>query len=436
MPADDAIAGTSALAVLLALAALSPAPAGAWPRMPPLPPPQRWVSLPVRAREGTYRPVSFDGHVHTSRSHDADHPLRDVLALAENVGLDAIVITDHGSSHASGDLARIGYAGPLAVLVGEEVGGSYGHAVIWNVTNRRGVGPSAGSIDSLGRLVHERGGVVVLAHPGWWIAGNAYDPRRWMQYDALRRGGIGAQIDAIEIWNQVYFRPTRHLVDEWVGLLERGLYVPIVGGSDFHRFPSHDLGLPRNVALCPAETPSEPPNAVASCILEAVRAGRLYVTDGPSIALTVSGRTLGSTVAAVPGAPVVVRIRALAPEGGTLELHVGREMRERIALPPGAPVEHVTTVTVPSHDSFVRVEIARARPVAFRTPFSLLTNPVLLDVPPWAEGWRGPEQERVPAPRGFSRREVERAQRRARAHAERRRERRVLPGGTRVLGPG
>lgn len=407
------------LTVATCAASLAPTPAAAWPSGTVLPAAEEWDLLPVRDRERAYVPIAFDGHVHTSHSHDADHPTHEVLELAERLDLDAIVLTDHGSSHATLDLLRRPHPGDLAILVGEEVGGAWGHAVIWNVPERRGVA-AASSTASLGGLVHARGGVLVLAHPGWWIDGNQFDPRRWMQYDALRRGGIGASIDAIEIWNQVYWRPTHRLLEEWDALLERGLFVPIVGASDFHRVGAHDLGTPRTVALCP-----EAERDRARCLLEAVRAGRAYLTDGPTVSMRVAGRTLGGTAPIVPGTPIVVEIRARAPLGGTLELHLGRAVAERIPLPAGALVDHRTMLRAPHADSFVRVEIVRERTIEDRIGSSLLTNPIMLDVAPWSDGWRGPDVGRVRAPFGFSREDVARAARRQAAREEQRRARRA-----------
>lgn len=391
------------------LAALTRAPtARAWPAGTRLPDEEAWSLAEVVARSGRYRALSFDGHVHTSYSHDARHPVRDVMALAERVGLDAIVITDHGSTTASPFLER--YEGSVVPLVGQEVGGSFGHAVIWNVPDRRGV-PEAvhEGMAALGALVHGRGGLVVLAHPGWWIGRNAFDPRRWMQYDALRRGGIADEVDALELWNQQYYGPTRALVDEWVALLERGLYVPVVGNSDFHVLHQDRLGEPRNVFLCRTSGANELEATLLECFLDAVRRGRLYVTDGPTLRFTVAGRLPGEIVSVLPGTWAAAHVAVTAPLGGTLEVFVGRERVESIALEAGALVERDLALRVPAADSFVRVEVVRPAPDPLRAPFSLLSNPVRLDVlPRRTDGWRGPDEGRVPGPVGFRRIDVER----------------------------
>lgn len=391
----------------------------AWPSRTRLPDEEHWSLPGVHARSGDYRAFSFDGHVHTSYSHDAHHPVRDVMSLAERVDLDAIVITDHGSTTATPFLDD--YDGSVVPVVGQEVGGSFGHAVIWNVRDRRGV-PEAvhAGMESLGTLVHARGGVVVLAHPGWWIGRNAFDPRRWMQYDALRRGGISEEIDALELWNQQFFRPTRELVDEWVSLLGRGLYLPVVGDSDFHILHQDRLGEPRNVFFCRAVA-GEVEGSLVDCLLDAVRTGRLYVTDGPTLAWTVADRLPGEIVPVLPGTLVAVHVAVTAPEGGALELFVGTDRVETLALEPGVLTERSFAVRVPDADSFVRLEVVRPAPDPLLAPFSLFSNPVRLDVLPLrTDGWRGPEEGRVPGPSGFRRVDLERRRAREEARAARR----------------
>ncbi len=400
--------------------------ARAWPARERHPPtmrgyrlgPVEWEFLPVDVGDRHLRVMAFDGHVHSAISRDALHPIDQLMWLAERKDLDLLVLTDHGASSARGYLERE-YRGPVRTLIGEEVGGSFGHAVVWDITEHRGISAAvADSMDALGTLIHTQNGTVVLAHPGWWIGRNTWDPRRWMQYDALRRGGIGQQIDALELWNQVYWERSRELVDEWVGLLERGLYVPIVGNSDFHRAYSHRLGDPRNAMLCASDVSGTITQSPSECLRETVRTGRLYVTDGPSVDLRLAGRVPGEIVDAIARTRLAGEVRAQAGEGGTLLVFAGREVVARVPLTPGVVVTHRFTVPVPQADSFVRVEIERLSVPEDRPPFSLLTNPIRIDVlPRRTDGWRGPDEGPIAGPAGFSRDEVGR---RDRARAQRR----------------
>lgn len=414
----------SALALVAVLARTDAA--HAWPTTERHPPsmrgyrlaPESWDFLPVDVGDRHFRVMAFDGHVHSAYSRDAVHPIGELMWLAERKDLDLLVLTDHGAS-AARHFLEDQYRGPVRSLLGEEVGGSFGHAVIWDIRSHHGISEAAsGSMDALGALVHGQGGTVVLAHPGWWIGRNTWDPRRWMQYDALRRGGIGQQIDALELWNQVYWERSRELVDEWVGLLERGLYVPIVGNSDFHRAYSHRLGEPRNAMLCESDAAGTVTVSPRDCLRAAIPAGRLYVTDGPSLDLQLAGRVPGEIVEAIAGARLAGEVRARAGEGGTLEIFVGRTVVERVTLAPGVETRHAFTVPVPREDGFLRVEIQRPSVPDDRPPFSLLSNPIRIDVlPRRTDGWRGPDEGPIPGPPGFREedvpaRERERAQRR------------------------
>jgi hypothetical protein len=325
-----------------------------------------------------YYPYRFEGHVHTSHSLDARHRTADVLAAAERVGLDALIITDHGRSAARFDFAD--YHGKLVPFVGRELGGDFGHAVLWNVAEEPPQVFPHPTLEQRSAFAHQHGGLLVFAHPGWWIDGNEHNPMKWMTPAAMRRGGSAGDIDAIELWNGVYYGPLDKLIAAWVSLLEAGVFVPIVGNSDFHRFDSHRLGNAHNIALC--DQPE-----LATCLWPAVRAGRVVVSDGPLAVVSVNDQLPGSIVRP-PGALLRVSVEALAPEGGTLRVYLGRDVVKTLVLPPGVNASESWELPSPGEDSFVRVDIQRAKPTPGRPPISLLSNPVLIDVDPPRASWR------------------------------------------------
>lgn len=395
------------VAVAMCLSLVAVADVSAWNWRWRWPEQQQWELLDVRAGGTLYRAYSFDGHVHTARSRDAIHPPEDVLRLAELADLDIVVFTDHGSAHAVDDLRAA--SSSVRRVVGQEVGGDYGHAVVWNVPRVDGLSDAVGSLRTLGEAAHAVGGLLVLAHPGWWIGNRSRDPRRWMSWEALRRGGISESVDAIELWNGVYPRHEAPLIADWDALLAAGLYVPLVANSDFHRYYTHDLGTPRNVFFCPAAERGEVD--VTVCLVDAVRRGRLYATDGPVVAFTLADELPGAVVRAEAGAPLAVEIRARSADGGELRLVSAGAVVQRAALEPGRVHALHWTVSAPSEDGGFRVEIHR--PVVDtvgghadpHVPFSLITNPVRVDVgEARTDGWRGPPVAGpLPPPRGFHR---------------------------------
>jgi hypothetical protein len=325
-----------------------------------------------------YHAYRFEGHVHTSHSLDAKHGTVEILTAAERLGLDALIITDHGNSMARFEFPR--YQGSLTPFVGREIGGEFGHAVMWNVADEARQTFPPLTLEQRSRFAHERGGLLILAHPGWWIDGNHRDPMQWMTPQAMRRGGVAGDVDAIELWNGVYHTPLPKLIAAWVELLEAGVFVPIVGNSDFHRFHFHRLGSVHNIALC--ERPE-----LASCLWPAVRAGRLIVTDGPAAVLSVNDRLPGAVVEGTD-APLHVAVEALAPEGGTLRLYLGKQVVHTLALAPGARTAQSWEIPAPAQDSYVRIDIERRQPQRGQPPVSLLSNPVLIDVGAQRPSWR------------------------------------------------
>ncbi len=327
--------------------------------------------VPVEVAGRTYYPYAFDGHVHSEHSPDAFHPPSEVLAAAAREGLDALVITDHGSAQAKLDFAK--YKGRITPFVGQEIGGPFGHAVFWNVDVKQEVVPNRTSLAERAAFAHARGGLIVLCHPGWWIHGREEDPMRWISAEALRPDGVSGSIDAIELWNGVYDAPLRKLITAWEDALEAGVFVPIVGNSDFHRLGSHRLGGPRNVALCDQPEP-------AACLWNAVKAGRLYVTDGPSLLLTVNDVLTGGGVEVAPGASLAVRVRAEAPRGGELRLFQGRTVVQTVTLTAGQPLDVSFQWSAPSADSYVRAEILKLAAAPGGGGVDLLSNPVRIRV--------------------------------------------------------
>lgn len=328
----------------------------------------QWDARPITVAGVVHRPFAFDGHVHTSYSNDSRSSPERVLRIAEKVRLDGLVITDHGSSRVLRDVQR--YRGPLKILVGEELGGEYGHVVAWNMHDRRGMTAAHWTIARLAPLVRAQGGAVILAHPGWFIENRREPPTAWLTPSALAPGGRGEMIDAIEIWNGMYPGQTRNLVERWVELMERGTWRPIVASSDFHNGWIYDMGTPRTVSWCPDGAPPE------TCMLDAARRGRAYLTDGPSLHLVVNDALPGSTIEVSPGGRMRVEVWAHAPDGGTFRLYVGRQIVEQLRLPPGRAVSARWDVSAPAQDGFVRADVLRSKRVGKRAPFAALTNAV------------------------------------------------------------
>lgn len=341
---------------------------------------EQWPRLATVVPSGTYAAFGVDGHVHSSISRDARHRPELVAELAAQVGLDAMVLTDHGGTHGA-EVAR--WPG-LLVLAGAEVGGEFGHAVVWGARTHAREYRKASNVDlaAAAALAHADGGIIALAHPGWWISHHPHDPRMWMDRDALRHGGIAEGLDALELWNGVYPRYTEALLRDWVDLWEAGAEIPIIGNSDFHTRARHHLGTPRTFVLCRV-SPEGAATLDRACVLDAARRGRSYLSNGPAIAWSASGRIAGERIVGEPGTTIQLTIEVqLRDSLGEPRLQVlqGNDVVEERPL-TDLHSRHQVRMEMPARDTPLWLRVAYGTG-GYTPPFALVTNPITLDVPP------------------------------------------------------
>ena len=196
--------------------------------------------------------LRVDLHVHT-RYSDGNGTVDEVLRAARGRGLDAIAVTDHGTT--GGYLKARARARGLTIIPGLEVRTDAGHVLVLGIEEPVGTGGPVRYEDLIGE-VRDRGGLAILAHP------------------ALGRPRMGrwarCRPDAVEALNALY-----PLFGWQVGRgisIASALGLPGVGGSDAH--------LPSSVG--DAYTVVEADGAGPWHVLEAIRAGHSRPGGGPS----------------------------------------------------------------------------------------------------------------------------------------------------------
>jgi len=144
--------------------------------------------------------VSVDPHVHSEGSYDGHEPVELILEHAAEIGLDAVVVTDHDVIRESNRAAAIAPEYGLIGIPGVEVSTAHGHLLAIGV-NRM---PLRGRpYDETVRKIHEQGGVAVVPHP--------FQRSR----HGVRRGDVPTpesdeEIDAIEAFNAWLFTGNRN----------------------------------------------------------------------------------------------------------------------------------------------------------------------------------------------------------------------------------
>ncbi|OTF08744.1 PHP domain-containing protein [Halorubrum sp. SD612] len=106
--------------------------------------------------------VSVDPHVHSEGSYDGHEPVELILEHAAEIGLDAVVITDHDVIRESKRAAEIAPEYGLIGIPGVEVSTAHGHLLAIGVERMPPRGrPYAETVS----WIRERGGVAIVPHP-------------------------------------------------------------------------------------------------------------------------------------------------------------------------------------------------------------------------------------------------------------------------------
>ena len=211
-------------------------------------------------------------HNHSEMSDGKRSP-EEVAQMYLAAGYDAITFTEHWFWN------RTGSFGQMTILSGAEynVGG---HDAVGEVYHITAIGcktpPRIKKTDSprkIAAAIRRAGGIVVLAHPAW----SMNDPAK---VAALRC------FDATEIYNTTSEMGNNCRGDSsaFVDLLAcRGLRLPLLAVDDAHRYTDDCLG----GWICVESDSND------SCVLlEAIRAGKFYATQGPEIHLRREGTKL------------------------------------------------------------------------------------------------------------------------------------------------
>jgi predicted metal-dependent phosphoesterase TrpH len=106
--------------------------------------------------------VSIDPHVHSDESYDGHEPVELILEHAAEIGLDAVVITDHDVIGESKRAAELAPEYGLIGIPGVEVSTAHGHLLAVGVER---MPPRRRPYDETIEWIHEHGGVAIVPHP-------------------------------------------------------------------------------------------------------------------------------------------------------------------------------------------------------------------------------------------------------------------------------
>lgn len=268
--------------------------------------------------------VSADFHNHSTESGDntTDTDSRLVCLAAEHVEFAAA--TEHNRTTTYKDrLKRLGLDGHVATSDGIEL---TGQPLLLNHHNafplvhvprtQDGGGPAVAKdpLTQLRRLLdHDAGSEKLLQqnHPDIG----------WLFYDADGDGepdmgfGTAKYTDVIEVWRPTILKlepmersgPTtrNHRTFNWLQLLNQGIRIPAVANTDAH-YCTHESGKIRNYVRSSTDDPS----AIDEMeIVRQSKKGRIVMTNGPFLEVSVDGAGPGDTVRSSGRATLKVRVQ-------------------------------------------------------------------------------------------------------------------------------
>lgn len=319
--------------------------------------PQR---LPLRSTsEHTVNPTGWykgDLHCHTFHSDGTPSPT-EVVREAESLGLDFLAITDHNTFTQDIELNTV--ETDVILIPGCEVSTFYGHWNIWGYGGWIECRPNTeAEMAETYREAVRQGYLTSLNHP-------RPEGPPWRFPDV-----VGNQ--CVEVWNGPWEDHNDLCLGFWEKKINAGQRLVAVGGSDCHQLNTPgegQLARPMMYVRCEGE-----PSAVG--ILDGIRAGHAFVTNGPTgpqLYLTSSEAEMGDALARPASGRLSITVRVIDGDGAQLETwtSAGQVATQIVA---GADATYTFEIDVAA-TPYVRAQLRDVN-----SQFMLaVTNPIYLD---------------------------------------------------------
>lgn len=254
----------------------------------------------------------YGGDLHQHSSYEeAQQDVSDILISNLANGLSWGALTDHNTIDGREEWIRAGRVagGPADAFVaipGLEVTTDRGHILVLDANQL--IDPTAAGTADIERIIGEaraEGATLQLNHP------HLDKPMGFLDWQ------LHEQFDLLEIWNGKAGPPVAGTNERsklsWYQLLDEGVFIPATGDSDNHDIggghvwsrgsdKKDDAWMSRGLFSGDPRTYVHVTGAVTSdSILEALRAGRSFVTNGPLLQFSLAGAVPGEQSAVQSG---------------------------------------------------------------------------------------------------------------------------------------
>jgi predicted metal-dependent phosphoesterase TrpH len=350
--------------------------------------------------------ISIDPHMHTHNS-DGYMPIPERIKSVVAEGVDVAVATDHNYiTDYYPVLKKLGLNKYLAVIKGNEITVSglihYNAYALKHRPAEEGNGaiyPVAEESSPLFEASRKKdpGAILQVNHPRSGRLGYFNTYQLDLESAAFAREHFDTSFDVLEVMNgPILHSSNLWVIKDWLHLLNRGYYFPLVASSDSHSIDRDEPGYCRTYVMYEGE---EGDNLNWEALAIAIKKGRSFASNGPLVEFKVNGKYhSGDFFTATEGkAEVWIKVQS-APWVAVDEVRLIVNGERKIILPVKAAKEDIQKFAEQislklKKDSYIAVEVLGKKslyPILQRRsseglfedatlPYAL-TNPVFIDV--------------------------------------------------------
>ena len=350
--------------------------------------------------------ISIDPHMHTQHS-DGDVKIPERLRSVAAEGLDVAIATDHNYiNDYLPSLKKLGLDKYLAVISGNEI--TTKHVIHYNSyplmqrkeEKRNGaIDPFFDEVTPLYSQSREKSpeAIIQVNHPRSGDIGYFNNYALDQESASFARKEFNTSFDVIEVMNGPHFYSSNYVViKDWLHLLNRGYYFPIVGSSDSHGIAKEEPGYSRTYVYYSGQKAE---SLDLNALIQNIKKGRSFVSSGPIVEFKVNEEyTSGDTFTSADGKTNIwIKVQS-APWVSVDEVRViingERTITLKIPEKSEGAVKYEDSIGLNlKQDSYIAVEVLgknslfpvlqersnTGHPVNATLPYAL-TNPVFVDV--------------------------------------------------------
>lgn len=298
-----------------------------------------------------------DTHVHTTGS-DGVLSVEEITKVAMKNKLDYLFITDHNNYAHNDTLIS---SKDITVIPGVEWTHFKGHANMLGIKR-----PFSGTyyanttkeVQERLASARENNALVSINHPF-----DKYCPWKW--------GFDNVEYDLVEIWNGIMKESDMECIAWWQSMLAKGKRIPIIGGSDFHRFNNFSIpGMPATCIYSMSKGQGD--------ILEAIKEGHGFISyqvDGPEADICCNGVYMGGILPFKDNLNVEFTFRNIK-QGDIIEIYSADGLEKDVHVK-----EHgdVAIIIAAKNKKFYRAQLYRKLLPEEKPMLCLITNPIYFE---------------------------------------------------------